>query len=524
MFPRSPGPHLFYTMKRNDNVLISILDVLNVKYTNAYAEKLFNEHPHNNNLFGLSDMLNAYNIENTGIQIENTKDNFNKIPRPFIAHLNNGFVAVEKSAAGQVHYVAGGKKLKLPVDEFIETWSGYGVIPDGKANAAEPDYKRHLLEKIIRIAFTGLIVLFLSLLYIRNGLYADIWFNLILCLNLAGVYTGYLLLLKQMHFDSPLGDKICSAFRKSDCNGILSTRAAKLSGVLGLSEIGAGYFGSNVLLMILAPGWTPLLLLINICSLPFTFWSFWYQRFRAKQWCPLCLIVLVILWALFMVSIVGKMLDPGAFSFTTFGFICIIYAVFILGIHLVAGKFSQARRTGEYKRSINKIKAVDEVFEALLKNETYYDAEEVSDIIFGNPDGDIKISVITNPHCSPCARMHKDIAKLLKQSDRIRVKYLFTSFKKKEIGSYGLIAAYGQYRDSGKIGALLDEWFDRGKNDPELFFQSHGINYKNSEAIEKFINQYTWVRQNKLKATPTVLINGHLLPGIYTIKDLGYFL
>lgn len=511
-------------MKRNDNVLISILDVLNVKYTTAYAEKLFNEHPHNNNLFGLSDMLNAYNIENTGIRIENTKDNFNKIPRPFIAHLKNGFVAVEKSAAGQVHYVAGGKKLKLPVDEFLDAWSGYAVIPDGNANAAELDYKKHLLERWVRILFAGLVVISLCALYIRNGFYTDVRFNLILCLNLAGVCTGYLLLLKQMHFDSPLGDKICSAFRKSDCNGILSTRAAKLFGVLGLSEIGAGYFGSNVLLMLLAPGWTPLLLLINVCSLPFTFWSFWYQRFRAKQWCPLCLIVLVILWALFTVSVAGKILDPGAFSFTTFVFICIIYAVFILGIHLIAGKFSLARRISEYKRNINKIKAEEDVFYSLLKNEPHYDVEAVSDITFGNPEGDIKISVITNPHCAPCARMHKEITRLLQKSDRIRVKYLFTSFSKRESSSYGLIAAYARYKDSGQMGALLDEWFDGGKNDPVHFFQSHGINYKNSEAIEKFVNQYTWIRQQKLKATPTVLINGHLLPGIYNMKDIGYII
>lgn len=36
----------------------------------AMPDKLFAEHPHRYNLYGLSDMLSVYKIENAGIQVE----------------------------------------------------------------------------------------------------------------------------------------------------------------------------------------------------------------------------------------------------------------------------------------------------------------------------------------------------------------------------------------------------------------------------------------------------------------------
>ena len=49
-------------MKKN-NILLFILDLLDVKYTKIYARKYYEEHPHKNDLLGVSNMLYHYGIK-----------------------------------------------------------------------------------------------------------------------------------------------------------------------------------------------------------------------------------------------------------------------------------------------------------------------------------------------------------------------------------------------------------------------------------------------------------------------------
>ena len=53
------------------------------------------------------------------------------------------------------------------------------------------------------------------------------------------------------------------------------------------------------------PQWIRYLALCNVCCLPFTFWSIWYQRFRAHKWCTLCVSVQATLWLLFFCYLSG---------------------------------------------------------------------------------------------------------------------------------------------------------------------------------------------------------------------------
>lgn len=119
----------------------------------------------------------------------------------------------------------------------------------------------------------------------------------IFSLSLMGMGVSYLLLLKQETIQSEYADKICSLFHQKDCNDILESSAAKI-GVFSWSEIGFGYFLSNVLLIVLFPDLIRYLVLINMITLPYTVWSIWYQYRIARQWCVLCLSVQGILWGI----------------------------------------------------------------------------------------------------------------------------------------------------------------------------------------------------------------------------------
>ena len=76
------------------NTLTSFLDLLNVKYTPSFTTKHFNEHPHKYNLYGLSEMLSDYGVENNAMRIEDKENDLFNIPLPFIAHIGSDFVVV----------------------------------------------------------------------------------------------------------------------------------------------------------------------------------------------------------------------------------------------------------------------------------------------------------------------------------------------------------------------------------------------------------------------------------------------
>ena len=85
-----------------NNILTSFLKALHVKYTSDYAEKLYEEHPHKYNLYGLSKMLKEYGIANAGVRINDK--NIHSLETPFIAHIGNDFVVVNRVTDKQVNY------------------------------------------------------------------------------------------------------------------------------------------------------------------------------------------------------------------------------------------------------------------------------------------------------------------------------------------------------------------------------------------------------------------------------------
>jgi len=296
---------------------VAFLELLNVKHTIDFSNRYFNEHPHKYNLLGLSKMLSDYGVANAGTRIADKEKDLPNIECPFIAHTGGRFAVVYKVESpsptlptgegvvlplvgeleGAVHYLWNGKKITIPVEQFIKSWSGVILLAETTPDSIEPDYQEHRKKELFDIAQKAILIVagillfgiaYYSVYHGITGLRSTtpamttnvqlFGYSIILLLNLLGVYIGYLLVLKQMHIHSQYGDKICSLFSKSDCNNVLESDAAKLWGVFGWSEIGLGYFAANVLLLLFLPQTVYLLVIINIFTLPYAFWSVWYQK------------------------------------------------------------------------------------------------------------------------------------------------------------------------------------------------------------------------------------------------------
>ena len=314
-------------------ILSSFLDLLQVKYTNSFTNKHFNEHPHKYNLYGLSKMLSDYGVENASVKIENKENDLFKIELPFIAHTGSDFVVVYKINNEHISYFWNGKKITTPVSEFTQTWSGIVLLAEATPNSKEPNYAENRKKELFAITQKGVLaiagILIFGLAYINQALFSDLGITLLLLVNLSGIYICYLLVLKSVRVHSQYADKICSLFSKQDCNNVLESPAAKLWGIFSWAEIGFGYFIANILLLLFLPQTVFLVAVLNIFTLPYSFWSVWYQKVKARQWCPLCLIVMVQLWCIFAIGLLFGYIQFTELGFSTYQIYC-LWAVYML--------------------------------------------------------------------------------------------------------------------------------------------------------------------------------------------------
>ena len=256
--------------------------------------------------------------------------------------------------------------------------------------------------------------------------------------------------------------------------------------------------------------------------MPYTLWSLYYQKFKAKQWCPLCLIVQAIIWIIFCVSIGFNTICILSLNILDIFIIGGIYLSLILAINLLVENLSKSLNIEQVKQEINSIKSTNEVFVALLKKQPYYEvSKETSQILYGNTDAKNLITVLTNPHCNPCATMHKRIIKLLTSNHNFCIQYIFSAFDESfECSNRFLISAYINKRNEWEN--IVDAWFEYGKYDKENFFKSYDISIT-QEILDEGELHDKWKLKNNLMSTPTILINGYKLPNNYMIEDLRYF-
>ena len=109
-------------MGKTNNIFVTFLDLLGVKYTRVFSDQYFNEHAHKYNLYGLSKMLSDYGIRNVSTQIEDKENDLFNIKCPFVAHAGDDFSVVYQVDSDKVHFLRRGKKLSVPVDQFIQSW------------------------------------------------------------------------------------------------------------------------------------------------------------------------------------------------------------------------------------------------------------------------------------------------------------------------------------------------------------------------------------------------------------------
>ncbi|MDE6230243.1 MAG: hypothetical protein K2M37_01315 [Muribaculaceae bacterium] len=286
------------------------LTLLGVGHTVGYSLKREKEMPFKT-WFGLSRLLEEYGVTSAAYQLPD-KSEIRSVPPPFIAHTGGaegGNVIVTSIDNEAVEYLSLGVVKRAPLDTFIDAWDGNVFMSRPESGAAEPELGLHRrLDFFTRakkwvLLFCAVVLVVYA--FVINGLYRHIAAYFVAAIDIGGLYVTYLLVQKSLRIHNPKADRFCGVLQEGGCDDILATSASKFFGLFGWSEVGFAYFSVSLLSLLMFPGSLPALALCNLCCLPFTAWSIWYQRFRAKRWCTLCVTVQCSLWLLFFSYLAG---------------------------------------------------------------------------------------------------------------------------------------------------------------------------------------------------------------------------
>lgn len=507
------------------NPLDAYLSLLGVKHTTTYTCELFDGHPYKNSLFGLYKMLEEYNVQSEALRMEN-KDDLNQLQPPFMAQVSDDLVVVKSISNDRVGYLWRGREVFAAVDVFKKAWTGVVLLSKKSDESIEKGYKLHRKSELMRNIYVYVLA-FSVLLAICVGVLQNLIYECFPCIgslaiSFFGIYIAYLLLLKQLHVFNGQANKICSLFSHNDCNDVLDSPGSKILGNVSWSEIGLGYFISNVLIIVFSPHLLCYVFIGNILALPYSFWSIWYQKYRVGHWCMLCLIVQALLWMHFVLLLTQSESYSPSWNCIDLAAVFFMYTIPFLCIHLTVPYWKAKYESIYFRQLADNFRMKDDVFMALLKKEKNIECN--SCILLGNPDAKNKITVLTNPHCEPCGNMHKLLDQLLSDTDNgFCIQYVFSSFGEQFDNSCKfLIAAYLQL-GLKEAHEVYKKWYEWGKYKREQFMFDYELDLNDKSVLDEWNKHIAWQMKSSFTATPTVLFCDRVLPKEYKIFDLKYF-
>ena len=259
-------------------------------------------------------------------------------------------------------------------------------------------------------------------------------------------------------------------------------------------------------------------------AMPYLIWSLWVQCRILKQYCVLCIFVQIVIWLIGLIDCycVINVMENQNYGIVSFVLIGSLLILIVQCVHFVADYLTKKNELVDCNQKFKSFKSDKEIFFNKLKKKECIDStNQDSNIVFGNNEAQWHITILSNPHCNPCTRMHSKIDTLLNMyPDMFEIRYIFTSFSRDYYNSSKfMIAAYQNYGPL-KAKDIYKQWFSGGVNHYEEFIQSYGINIETVEVNDEWQKHRKWVKESGLSSTPTILVNGYELPEDYSIEDL----
>jgi len=521
-------------LTNQQKALFKLLNYSGIPINSDLVNEELQKHPDFPSLLAICDVLTALNIPNRAFSA--TFEELQNLQCPFLAHTDggdDGLVIVTQVAKDHIYFATDkSEKRRLSREAFKATFSGVVLMvePSENYNSGISLKSRVTAIKMPAI-LTALILAFISTLVFHTGYFTNLaWQTILLTIfKSAGLVTSVLLLVQSIDSNNSLVQAICQSGGKTDCNAILSSKAANVFEGLTWSEVGFFYFGGTWLLLIFGGGsnfvWL-VLALLNFISLPYTVYSIYYQARVAQKWCILCCTVQALLWLEFipLINNFGKSLHaPDALKMGedfSMLFTCIATPV-ILWV-LMKPMFIKMQQFAPLKEQLRAFKYNSDLFNKMLTDQPKYALPDTDCcIMMGDERAENIFTLVSNPNCPPCAKTHQVMEELLNHNGNIQARIIFTTDRNHPVSSR--LMALNALPDKKIVIRAMHDWYEKKQKNVEEWQAAYPVELDQND-ISKLDRQKDWCTFAEITFTPTLLLNGYRLPHLYALSDLKYML
>ncbi|GAA4421074.1 hypothetical protein GCM10023187_56740 [Nibrella viscosa] len=519
------------TEKNAYDALAYLIQASRLPITGKSVKEQLYLHPDFPSLLSMSDVLTEWKVSNLATRI--IPEQLTEIPLPAMAYLSiygGYFAPIRKVANGQVEWLDTNRGWQSDsLAEFSRKWNQIILLIEPSENSGEANYQQRKREELLTyvrlpFVFFSLMLctlclggLFLPETTLRNGTLLSL-----LLTKVVGTGITALLLWYTSDTNNGLLRSLCSLDNRTDCNSVLTSKAAKLWGWLGWSEIGFTYFAGSFLALLMGlstaqPSVLSWLLVLNALALPYTVYSIYYQYAVAKSWCTLCLVVQALLWVEFALGSTQWQAFTLIVNWQT---VALFGSAFLLPVVLwvlLKKPLQEATQIFPLRRELQKAKFNPEYVESLFARQPQMPPvfEGMRVVEMGNAQAGHTLTVVTNPLCGPCRRLHPELEALVQRTDTINCLFVF-------IGSAASVPIMQKILSLAPddAGQAMHLWYKRNNRDIAEWSRAIDRPAEYSDAAQQLEVHARWCELAQITSTPTIYLNGRQLPLSYTLNDV----
>lgn len=511
------------------------LEYLRVPISKKYCERLILSHPDFPSLISISDTFERFGIEHYVSKVK--EEDLRQLSFPYLLHLGKGRSKIilirDKEDLRQRH-------------EDLKDWSGVVLqawpisSTTNRQNNLYHTEEKYLRRSVVICLLSVALLLTLPFMFFPSrGNILDLF---LLLTAFPGCVVGYLLVAKDLGIKYQAVEAFCNASRHTNCDKVLNSESARILGPVKFSDAVITYFVFQLIvvsLSVVLPDSRGSCLLIlsaaGMVSILVVLFSLYYQYFRAKTWCRLCLAVDAILilqaWA-WSYTMDWSSIDFGNnFLFSGAALLLVFVALGSLVVFLK--RQSDDNRKAYYREiRLSRVKHSTDVFTHLLFQQKKVDVTAFKqEIVIGDPDAPVKLIAAINLNCSPCKLNHEKTESLLAMyPGKVNISIRILPGRN-DLGNgpssieyilqYWLENIYGKPNESEESAKLMTGWYNL--MNIERFREEYSAEMRsdvNNQVKQLEAQHLAWIKEVGITETPTLFFNGYKLPSNYDVEDL----
>ncbi|MXS71305.1 thioredoxin domain-containing protein [Flavobacteriaceae bacterium W22] len=510
----------------NLEAVISYAQSQSISLDKAEFEFQIESHPDYPSLLAFSDAFSFFKIPNMAAKI--FADQIENLPNSFVALLGEdrkeNYLAhiTEKNGLYQFTYEKQTKKLNIK--ELKQYWRDVVLLVEKPEDFLNSKSKNNNARQSF-ISISSLFIL--GIIYYFSGSLFSVLFSAI---SMVGIFFSVEALKTELGIESKVSKNMCSIVANADCSNVINSNKNTWLKNIKISDISIWFFGSQLLSLVLfsvlgtIESYFLLLLFELVLAIPMTLYSIYFQYEIEKKWCPICLSIIALVYLQFLLLAINY---SFLFSFNLKDVLLFVFSlcVIALSVYMIKPLLLNIKNLKEENIKNLRFKRNYSVFKNTLKKDDQQFFEH-ENIVLGNPNANLKISIITNPFCSYCKEAHEILHQILsKYEENLNISVRFNyneDFDKKNKKLFLRLIEIHREQGGLEFSDALSFWFEN-KN-MQQWLSKYG-EPKNNIEIEKLLKKVGDENiQKELNFTPNIFINQFKFPQFYERKDLEYFI